>query len=334
MSGKRVAVLGATGLVGREMLSILGQRNFPVDELIPLASARSAGKTLKFCGNEVKVREVGEDSFKEVDIALFSAGGSVSRRWAPVAAQSGTVVIDNSSAWRMDPDVPLVVPEINPQDAPRNKGIIANPNCSTIQALAVLYPLHKAAGLEYVNISTYQSVAGTGIAAMDELSYGSGDVLEKREPKSVIYPHRIAFNLLPHIGAFDDDGISEEEWKMVNESRKIMHLPELKVSGITVRVPVFRGHGESITAQFKIEISPRDAREILHNVPGVIVEDDPKNAVYPMPMNVAGKDEVYVGRIRRDTGLDRALALWVVGDNLRKGAALNAIQIAELIAAE
>lgn len=331
MSGKKVAVLGATGLVGREMLLTLEQRGFPVSELIPLASPRSAGRTIKFRGEDVTVREVKEDSFSGVDIALFSAGGGTSRAWAPVAAQSGAVVIDNSSAWRMDPQVPLVVPEINPEDAKENKGIIANPNCSTIQAVVVLYPLHKAAGLEYINISTYQSVAGTGIAAIDELSGGAGDVLVGRDPKNGVYPHQIAFNLLPHIGAFDGDGISEEEWKMVNESRKIMHLPELRVSGITVRVPVFRGHGESVTAQFKRDISPAEAREILKNAPGVTVEDDPKNAVYPMPIAVAGQDSVHVGRIRKDTGLDRALAMWIVGDNLRKGAALNAVQIAEIL---
>lgn len=332
MAGKRIAVLGATGLVGREMLLTLEQRNFPISELVPLASARSAGKTIKFRGENVVVREVKEDSFDGVDIALFSAGGGTSRIWAPVAVRAGAVVIDNSSAWRMDPTVPLVVPEINPGDALENKGIIANPNCSTIQAVVTLYPLHKAAGLEYINISTYQSVAGTGIAAVDELSGGAGEILAGREPGSKVYPHRIAFNLLPHIGAFGDDGISEEEWKMVNESRKIMHLPDLRVSGITVRVPVFRGHGESVTAQFKREVSPEEAREILKNAPGVTVTDDPKSALYPMPIVAAGQDNIYVGRIRKDTGLDRALAMWVVGDNLRKGAALNAVQIAEILA--
>lgn len=331
MTGKRVAVLGATGLVGREMLLTLEQRNFPVSELVPLASARSAGKTVRFKGQDVTVREVNENAFKDVDIALFSAGGKPSRQWAPIAARSGAVVIDNSSAWRMDPDVPLVVPEINGEDVKWNKGIIANPNCSTIQAVVALYPLHKAAGLEYINISTYQSVAGTGIAAVDELAQGAREVLDEKEPAPGVYPHRIAFNLLPHIGAFDDQGVSEEEWKMVNESRKIMHLPDLKVSGITVRVPVFRGHGESVVAQFKREITPDEAREILRNAPGVIVVDDPKNAKYPMPIDAAGRDEVLVGRIRKDTGLDRALAMWVVGDNLRKGAALNAVQIAELL---
>lgn len=332
MRGMRVAVLGATGLVGREMLLTLEQRNFPVSELIPLATPRSEGKKILFSGEEVTVHAVNEESFKGADVALFSAGGKTSKQWAPVAAASGAIVIDNSSAWRMDPDVPLVVPEINAADiatAREKKGIIANPNCSTIQAVVALFPLHKAAGLKYVNISTYQSVAGTGKAALESLREGAIAAVNGREYDERIYPHRIAFNLLPHIGPFDDEGISEEEWKMVKESRKIMHLPNLRVSGITVRVPVFRCHGESVTAQFERPISPEEAREILRSAPGVTVLDNPKNAEYPMPLDVAGKDEVCVGRIRRDTGLDNAIAMWVVGDNLRKGAALNAVQIAE-----
>ena len=331
MGAKRVAVLGATGLVGREMLYTLEQRKFPVSELIPLASPRSAGKKVVFNGEEIEVRAVNEDSFKGVDIALFSAGGKTSQQWAPVAAASGAVVIDNSSAWRMDPEVPLIVPEINAGDVSmaKNKGIIANPNCSTIQAVVVLYPLHKAAGLKYINISTYQSVAGTGKAAIESLRDGAKAAIKGEEYGDDVYPHNIAFNLLPHIGPFDEEGISEEEWKMVNESRKIMHIPGLRVSGITVRVPIFRCHGESVTAQFERPLSPAEAREILKNAPGVVVRDDPKNAEYPMPIETAGKDDVCVGRIRRDTGLDNALAMWVVGDNLRKGAALNAVQIAE-----
>ncbi|MCQ4765459.1 aspartate-semialdehyde dehydrogenase [Cloacibacillus evryensis] len=331
MGAKRVAVLGATGLVGREMLYTLEQRKFPVSELIPLASPRSAGKKVVFNGEEIGVRAVNEDSFKGVDIALFSAGGKTSKQWAPVAAASGAVVIDNSSAWRMDPEVPLIVPEINAGDVSmaKNKGIIANPNCSTIQAVVVLYPLHKAAGLKYINISTYQSVAGTGKAAIESLRDGAKAAIKGEEYGDDVYPHNIAFNLLPHIGPFDEEGISEEEWKMVNESRKIMHIPGLRVSGITVRVPIFRCHGESVTAQFERPLSPAEAREILKNAPGVVVRDDPKNAEYPMPIETAGKDDVCVGRIRRDTGLDNALAMWVVGDNLRKGAALNAVQIAE-----
>lgn len=331
MGAKRVAVLGATGLVGREMLYTLEQRKFPVSELIPLASPRSAGKKVVFNGEEIEVRAVNEDSFKGVDIALFSAGGKTSKQWAPVAAASGAVVIDNSSAWRMDPEVPLIVPEINAGDVSmaKNKGVIANPNCSTIQAVVVLYPLHKAAGLKYINISTYQSVAGTGKAAIESLRDGAKAAIKGEEYGDDVYPHNIAFNLLPHIGPFDEEGISEEEWKMVNESRKIMHIPGLRVSGITVRVPIFRCHGESVTAQFERPLSPAEAREILKNAPGVVVRDDPKNAEYPMPIETAGKDDVCVGRIRRDTGLDNALAMWVVGDNLRKGAALNAVQIAE-----
>ena len=331
MGAKRVAVLGATGLVGREMLYTLEQRKFPVSELIPLASPRSAGKKVVFNGEEIEVRAVNEDSFKGVDIALFSAGGKTSKQWAPVAAASGAVVIDNSSAWRMDPEVPLIVPEINAGDVSmaKNKGIIANPNCSTIQAVVVLYPLHKAAGLKYINISTYQSVAGTGKAAIESLRDGAKAAIKGEEYGDDVFPHNIAFNLLPHIGPFDEEGISEEEWKMVNESRKIMHIPGLRVSGITVRVPIFRCHGESVTAQFERPLSPAEAREILKNAPGVVVRDDPKNAEYPMPIETAGKDDVFVGRIRRDTGLDNALAMWVVGDNLRKGAALNAVQIAE-----
>lgn len=333
MNGKKVAVLGATGLVGREMLLTLEQRNFPVSELVPLASERSEGRKIKFRGEELTVHAVNENSFKGVDVALFSAGGKTSKRWAPVAASSGAIVVDNSSAWRMDEDVPLIVPEINAGDVvlAKKKGIIANPNCSTIQAVVVLYPLHKAAGLKYINISTYQSVAGTGKAAIESLRDGARAAHEGKPYTETVYPHPIAFNLLPHIGPFDDEGISEEEWKMVNESRKIMHLPELRVSGITVRVPIFRCHGESVTAQFERPITPDEARDILSKAPGVTVRDNPKEAEYPLPLDVAGTDDVCVGRIRRDTGLDNALAMWVVGDNLRKGAALNAVQVAELL---
>ena len=332
MSGKIVAVLGATGLVGREMLKTLEQRNFPLSKIIPLSSPRSAGSKVTYCGEDITVQAVAEDSFSKVDIALFSAGGSSSKTWAPIAAKSGAVVIDNSSAWRMNDDVPLVIPEINPEDALMHKGIIANPNCSTIQALMAIWPLHREAGLLYMNISTYQSVAGTGIKALNTLKNEAMAVEEGKEViKSGVYPHQIAFNLLPHIGSFDDEGISEEEWKMVNESKKIMHLPDLRVSGITVRVPVFRGHGESITALFDKTLTPEHARKILSEAKGITVADDPSNGIYPMPIEASGKDNVYVGRIRRDTGLDNALAMWVVGDNLRKGAALNAVQIAELL---
>lgn len=324
--------MGATGLVGQEIIKTLERRNFPVSSLKALASPRSAGKKIEYLGKEIAVEAVNEKSFEGVDLALFSAGGATSKTWAPIATASGAVVIDNSSAWRMDDEVPLVIPEINPEDAHNHsKGIIANPNCSTIQALMAIWPLHREAGLTYMSISTYQSVAGTGIDAVKALENETKSIIhEETISDSGIYPHQIAFNLLPHIGSFDENGVSEEEWKMVYESRKILHLPNLQVSGITVRVPVFRCHGESVTAQFQKELTPDKAREILRATPGIVVADDPKNNLYPQPINVAGEDEVYVGRIRKDTGLENALAMWVVGDNLLKGAALNAVQIAEL----
>ncbi|MDR3255667.1 MAG: aspartate-semialdehyde dehydrogenase [Synergistaceae bacterium] len=329
---KKVAVLGATGLVGREMLKVLEQRNFPVSELVPLASERSAGRTFEFNGKTHTVRAVDDDSFEGVEVALFSAGASTSRRWAPIAAAAGAIVIDNSSAWRMDTVAPLVVPEVNPEDIKLHKGIIANPNCSTIQAVVALYPLHKKAGLNYVAISTYQSVSGTGQEALKTLESGSRDILAGNEPSSsLVYPHPIAFDLLPHIGPFDEYGISEEEWKMVRESRKIMHLPNLRVSCTAVRAPIFRGHGESVVASFDKPITPDEVRKILNESPGIEVQDNPGSSIYPRPMYAAGKDPVYVGRIRKDTGIQGAIAMWVVSDNLRKGAALNAVQIAELL---
>jgi aspartate-semialdehyde dehydrogenase len=327
-----VAVLGATGLVGREILKVLEQREFPLCNIVMLASERSAGKTLEFKGQPHTVKAVDDDSFKGVDVALFSAGSSASKRWAPVAATDGAVVIDNSSAWRMDPTVPLVVPEVNPQDIKINNGIIANPNCSTIQAVVALYPLHQRAGLNYASFATYQSVSGTGQEALKTLESGSREFLNGQEPaSSLVYPHPIAFDLLPHIGPFDEDGMSEEEWKMIRESRKIMHIPDLRVSCTTVRAPVFRGHGEVIVARFDNPITPEDAWKILSAAPGVELQDNPGSSVYPRPRYAEGKDPVYVGRIRKDTGLDNALSMWVVADNLRKGAALNAVQIAELL---
>ncbi|MDR3166285.1 MAG: aspartate-semialdehyde dehydrogenase [Synergistaceae bacterium] len=328
----KVAVLGATGLVGREMLRVMERRNFPVDDLVLLASERSAGKSLEFRGTFHTVHAAADEYFDGVEVALFSAGASASRRWAPVAASAGATVIDNSSAWRMDPDTPLVVPEVNPGDIKLHKGIIANPNCSTIQAVVALYPLHVEFGLSYVAFSTYQSVSGTGREALLALESGSRSILEGRTPlPQIVYSHPIAFDLLPHIGAFDSDGTTEEEWKMVRESRKIMHIPDLKVSCTTVRVPVFRGHGESIIARFEKPVTPDEARKILSKAPGVVLQDDPANSVYPRPRYCEGKDPVFVGRIRRDTGLENALAMWVVSDNLRKGAALNAVQIAEML---
>lgn len=327
----RVAVLGATGLVGREMLKVLEQRNFPVDELVPLASPRSAGCQVTFGGRDWEVRAVEEKSFEGVDVAIFSAGSGPSRKWAPVAAEAGAVVIDNSSAWRMDPSVPLVVPEVNPEAALEHKGIIANPNCSTIQAVAAIYPLHLVAGLEYAHYVSFQAVSGTGTAALDELACGSRAALDGSGFEPSVYPHPIAFNVLPHIGAFDDEGHTEEEWKMVNESRKIMGIPDLRVSCTTTRVPVFKGHSESITVQFRRELSVEEARSVLALAPGVVLVDDPQENVYPLALDAADKDPVFVGRVRKDLGLDRALTLWVVADNIRKGAALNAVQIAETL---
>lgn len=326
----RVAVLGATGLVGREMIRVLEERNFPVDELRLLASPQSAGREILFRGASWTVRAVDERAFDGVDLALFSAGSGPSRIWAPVAAGAGSVVVDNSSAWRMDPSVPLVVPEVNAETA-LGRPIIANPNCATIQAVVAAWPLHKEAGLDYMSAVTFQSVSGTGRAAVEELDRGSRAALAGEEPLPSVYPHSIAFNALPHIGAFDEEGVSEEEWKMVRESRKIMALPDLSVSCTTVRVPVFRGHSEALLFRFRRDLAPERAREILSRSPGVVVVDDPASASYPLAREAAGTDPVYVGRIRRDTALDRALALWVVSDNLKKGAALNAVQIGEFL---
>jgi aspartate-semialdehyde dehydrogenase len=325
----KVAVLGATGLVGREMLSVLEEREFPVDELIPLASRQSAGKQVFFRGREWTVREVEEESFEGVGIALFSAGGGPSRKWAPLAASRGAVVVDNSSAWRMDASVPLVVPEINPSDLSGHKGIIANPNCATIQALMALYPLHAEAGLASFSAVTFQAVSGTGKAALEELREGTIASMAGEQAKTRVYPHPIAFNVLPQIGAIDEEGVSEEERKMINESRKILHIPDLPVSCTTVRVPVLRGHSEAITAVFREPLTPGRAREILGKAPGVRVMDQPGVSKYPTALEAAGTDPVHVGRIRRDTGPGQGIALWVVADNLRKGAALNAVQIAE-----
>ncbi|GAB6279965.1 MAG: aspartate-semialdehyde dehydrogenase [Thermovirga sp.] len=328
----RVAVLGATGLVGREMLLVLEQRSFPVTDLVPLASSRSAGGKVDFAGEDWVVREVGPGVFDNVDIALFSAGGEASRRWAPEAARRGAVVIDNSSAWRMDPEVPLVVPEVNPWTLRNHSGIIANPNCATIQAVVVLKPLHDAACLREFSAVTFQSVSGTGRAAMEELSGNSSSFLSgDGKNAGKVYPHDIAFNVLPHIGLFDEEGASDEEWKMIRESRKILALPDLGVRCTATRVPVFRGHSEAICANFEKPLAPAEARRILGMAPGVSVLDDPCRNLYPLARDAEGRDDVFVGRIRRDTGNGNGLMMWVVSDNLRKGAALNAVQIAELL---
>ena len=327
----RVAVVGATGAVGTEMIEVLEERKFPIETLRPLASARSAGGTVSFRGKELTVEELGKDSFEGVDLALFSAGSDVSREFAPVAVKAGTVVVDNSAAWRMDQSVPLVVPEVNPHDLDRHQGIIANPNCSTIQMVVALKPLHDQARIRRIVVTTFQSVSGTGKEAMDELMEGCRDVLGFKEPQPKVYPHQIAFNCLPHIDEFLPSGYTKEEMKLVNETRKIMGDHSIGVTATTVRVPVYVGHCESVNIETERKLTANEARAILSTAPGVLVYDDPAHKIYPTPLDVAGKDEVYVGRIREDETVPNGLNLWVVADNLRKGAALNAVQIAELL---
>jgi aspartate-semialdehyde dehydrogenase len=327
----RVAVAGATGAVGLAMRNILAERKFPVKELIALASTRSAGRQLEFCGAPVTCHELTPDSFKGVDLALFSAGGGTSAQFAPFARDSGCVVIDNSSAWRMDPDVPLVVPEVNPHDVEWHKGIIANPNCSTIQMVVALKPLHEEAQIKRVVVSTYQAVSGTGQKAIDELQHQVEQLLAGEAPEIKVYPHQIAFNCLPHIDVFLDDAYTKEERKMVDETKKIMGDQTIDVSATCVRVPVRNGHSEAVNIEFVRPLSPERARELLAAMPGVTVIDDPAGRSYPMPIDASGKDAVFVGRIRRDPTIPNGLNMWIVSDNLRKGAALNAVQIAELL---
>ena len=332
----KVAIAGATGAVGREMIKVLEQREFPVGELVPLASERSEGQQLEFMEEPVVVRRLKPDSFAGVDIALFSPGATVSREFAPHAARAGAVVIDNSSAFRMEPDCPLVVPEVNPRDVelalkPGGRRIIANPNCSTIQLVMVLKPLHDQAGLEKVIVSTYQSVSGAGQKGVDELETQARALFSLGELKNEKFPHRIAFNLLPEIGKDSGNGYTEEEMKMVNESRKILGLPGLAVAATCVRVPVFYCHSEAAHLFFRRPITPDQARDILRKAPGVKVVDDLKEHIYPMPLLGVGEDETLVGRIRADLTAPNGLALFVVSDNLRKGAATNAVQIAELL---
>jgi aspartate-semialdehyde dehydrogenase len=339
MRSVKVAVAGATGAVGREMLKVLEDRDFPVSELVPLASERSEGHKIEFRGEEITVRRLKPESFDGVEIALFSPGSSVSREFAPYAARAGAVVVDNSSAFRMDADVPLVVPEVNPKAVelalqPGGRRIIANPNCSTIQLVVVLKPLHEAAGLEKVVVSTYQSVSGAGQKGIDELDQQTRALFNLGEITPKKFPHRIAFNLLPEIGPAGPNGYTEEEMKMVNETRKILGLPDLRISATCVRVPVFYCHSEAANLTFRDELTPERAREILLQAPGVKVLDDIAQHVYPMPLLGAGDDDTLVGRIRKDLSQERGLALFVVSDNLRKGAATNAVQIAELLLRE
>lgn len=331
-SAYTVAVVGATGAVGTEMLSVLEERKFPVDEVRPLASSRSAGGTVSFRGDDVKVKLLTRDSFQGIDIALFSTGASVSKEYAPAAVTAGAVVIDNSSAWRMDPQVPLIVPEVNAHDLETHQGIVANPNCSTIQMVVVLKPLHDQATITRVVVSTYQSVSGTGKEAMDELAEQCRQLLSFGDVKSTVYPHQIAFNCLPHIDDFLSSGYTGEEMKIVNETRKILGDHSIGISATTVRVPVFVGHAESINVETKQKLSVEETRAILSTAPGVQLYDDPARKLYPLQIHAAGTDAVFVGRIREDDSIPKGLNLWVVADNLRKGAALNAVQIAEALA--
>jgi aspartate-semialdehyde dehydrogenase len=328
-SGYVVAVVGATGAVGTEMIEVLEERKFPVARLVPLASARSAGGMVTFAGNEVPIEVLTKDSFAGVDIALFSAGADLSREFAPIAVKAGAVVIDNSAAWRMTPEVPLVVPEVNAHDIQRHKGIIANPNCSTIQMVVALKPLHDEARIKRIVVTTFQSVSGTGKDAMDELMTECQDLLSFKSASPKVYPYQIAFNCLPQIDDFLPSGYTKEEMKMVHETRKIMGDQSIHVTATTVRVPVYVGHSEAVNIETERKLSANDARAILSTAPGVLLYDDPAHKIYPMPLEVAGKDEVYVGRVREDESIANGLNLWVVADNLRKGAALNAVQIAE-----
>ncbi len=331
-----VAVAGATGAVGLEMIKTLEQRQFPVKSLKLLASERSIGRELNFRGEKIKVEKLSHDSFKGIEIALFSAGAARSLEFAPAAAAAGAVVIDNSSAFRMNPDVPLVVPEVNAHAIAqyKNKGIIANPNCSTIQMVVVLKPIHDVARIKRVVVSTYQSVSGTGLKAIDELLTQTKAILNSQPITKKVYPHQIAFNCLPHIDSFLDNGYTKEEMKMVNETQKIMEDPQIKVTATTVRVPVLYAHSESVNIETEKKITPQEVRNILAKAPGVVVVDNPSLSEYPLAIHAAGRDETFVGRIREDESIPNGINMWIVADNIRKGAALNAVQIAEILIAK
>ena len=327
-----VAVVGATGLVGRTMIEILAERDFPVGELRPLAS-RGAGRSVDFRGRRWPVDVTTPDAFDGVDIALFSAGGGASKVFAPEAAARGAVVVDNSSQWRMEPAVPLVVAGVNDEDARGHEGIVANPNCSTMQLMPLFKALRDSAGIERVIVDTYQAVSGTGNKAVTELQGQVRAWVAGKPLEASVYPHQIAFNVLPHIDVFRDDGYTREEWKVIVETRKILHLPDLRVSCTAVRVPVITAHSEAVHVELREAMSPQQARQLFAAIPGVIVRDDPANNVYPLATEGAGRDEVFVGRIRQDASIEdgRGLAFWVVSDNLRKGAATNAVEIAEIL---
>ncbi len=325
MRNINLAIVGATGMVGRTFLKVLEERNLPINNYYLFASSRSAGSTIAFMEKEYQIEELTENSFDQhkIDIALFSAGSGTSLRFSPIAASKGCVVIDNSSAWRMDPSVPLVVPEVNPQDVLNHNGIIANPNCSTIQAVVALKPMHDKYNIKRVVYSTYQAVSGAGLQGYLDLENG----LKGEPPKKFIHP--IAGNVLPHIDVFEKNGYTKEEMKMVNETRKILGEPSLRITATTVRVPVFNCHSESINVEFKKQFDLEELKQVLARAPGIVVQDDVNNNIYPLPIEVSGKDEVYVGRIRRDESVENGVNLWVVADNIRKGAATNAVQIAE-----
>jgi aspartate-semialdehyde dehydrogenase len=328
-----VAVVGATGAVGRTMIKVLLEKQLPYTELRLLASARSAGTTLTVAGKDITIEEATPEAFDGIDIALFSAGGATSKELAPEAARRGCTVIDNSSAWRMDPEVPLVVSQVNPDDLDWHEGIIANPNCSTMQLMPPLMALRDAVGIERLIVDTYQAVSGTGHKAIVELEEQVKAHAEGRPKVASVYPYNIGFNALPQIDVFMDNGYTKEEWKVVTESRKILHLPDLRVSCTAVRVPVFMSHSEAVHVETKAPITPDEAREVMAKVPGVVIQDDPANKVYPLAEHAAGSDLVFVGRVRQDPSLDdnKGLAFWVVSDNLRKGAASNAVEIAEVL---
>jgi aspartate-semialdehyde dehydrogenase len=331
MKKYHIAIVGATGAVGAELLRVLERRNFPVASMHPIGSSRSAGKSVQFKGQSIPVEELSKNSFDQIDIAFFSAGSDVSRQYAPVAREAGAVVIDNSPAFRMYLEVPLVIPEINADDIRNHRGIIANPNCTAAVALMAIYPLHRAFGVRGVIASSYQAVSGTGARAIAELKQQVEAAAQDRQSPAEVYPHQIAFNVFPHVGSFAQSGYTSEEEKLQNEGRKIMHLPDFKASVTCVRVPVYRAHSVAVTAEFEKKVSVEQAREVLAKAPGLELVDEPHNNRYPMPLTVAGKDNCEVGRVRLDCALENGLSFWVAGDQLLKGAALNAVQIAELL---
>jgi len=339
MKGYHIAVVGATGAVGQELLCVLERRNFPVASLRPISSARSAGKSVRFRNESVPVQQLDEDSFEKIDVAFFSAGGEISRKYVPLACRADAIVIDNSSAFRMEAHVPLVIPEINAEDVQRHRGLIANPNCTTAITLMALFPLHRAFGVHRIFAASYQAVSGSGARAIDELTQqiksGERDTASFSPSGSTlpatVYPHPIAFNLLPHVDSFLETGYTKEEMKMQNEARKIMHLPQFCASVTCVRVPVYRAHSVAVSAEFDRTVSVERAREVLAKAPGLELVDEPQNNRYPMPLGVSGKDNCQVGRVRLDCAFENGLSFWVSGDQLLKGAALNAVQIAELL---